>query len=105
MIPRLRDILQNPVNQARLDTAALPARGGGKEGNPGGGQEGARLQPARVTIEEVGGKNWRRNTGVWNWRTRGVWPEITLLLVCPSHLLLLPDLLLPNTPQLLLPGI
>ena len=91
MILRLQYILQELVYQALLDTAAALAQGGGRrrEGSPGWGQQGTSLRPTRVRMEEVGGKNWPRNMGVWNWRTRGVLPEITLLLVCPRFLLLL----------------
>ena len=38
----------------------------------------------REARKEVGGRISLRNTGVWNWITKGVWLGITLLLVRTS---------------------
>ena len=57
-------ILQDLVYQALLDIAAALVQGGGSKGNLGWAQQGTRLRPTRVRMEEVGGKKWRRNMGV-----------------------------------------
>ena len=82
MTLRLRGSLRNLVSRAHLNTAAALARGGEQEGNRSWSQPGDRLQTRRGRMEEVGGENWRKNMGVWNWRTRAVLPETILLLVC-----------------------
>ena len=74
------------MNRAHLDIVVAQARGGGQEGSRGQGRKDETLAPRKGRVEEVGGENWPRNMGVWNWKIRVVLPEITLLLVCPKLL-------------------